>query len=76
MFLLRADDVRTIAPWRDYFHNPQGPLLGVFNAIQTIGGLVGLPFTPYMADRLGRRGTLAFGLICSLHLAYRRFLLT
>ena len=52
---------RALDTWKDFFGNPQGGTLGLFNAIQTIGGLVGLPFGPYLADRIGRRYTIVIG---------------
>jgi hypothetical protein len=57
MFGLTALDT-----WKDYFHNPQGGTLGVFNAIQTIGGLSSLLLSPYAADIMGRRYSLFMGL--------------
>jgi MFS family permease len=59
--------------WKGYFGDPQGGLLGLFNAIQVssflsapstrcwlqnIGGIAGLPFAPYISDRFGRRVTI------------------
>ena len=36
-------------------------MLGLLGAIQNIGGLASMPFTPYMADGLGRKRTVFFG---------------
>lgn len=36
-------------------------MLGLLNAIQNIGTLAGLPFSPYFADGLGRRAAVLFG---------------
>ena len=36
-------------------------MLGLLNAIQSIGALVGLPFSPYVADGFGRRVAVLFG---------------
>ena len=36
-------------------------MLGLLNAIQNIGSLVGLPFAPYLSDGIGRRVTVLFG---------------
>ena len=36
-------------------------MLGLLGAIQNIGGLASMPFTPYMADGLGRKKTVFFG---------------
>ncbi|KFX91459.1 hypothetical protein V490_05888 [Pseudogymnoascus sp. VKM F-3557] len=49
--------------WQDYFHHPQGALLGLFGSIYSIGSLVGLPFAPFIADRYGRRVAVAIGCI-------------
>ncbi|KAF8591260.1 general substrate transporter [Ramaria rubella] len=43
------------------FHNPQGGTLGLFNAIQNIGSLAGLPFAPYLTDWAGRRKAIFLG---------------
>ena len=36
-------------------------MLGLLNAIQNIGALVGLPFAPYISDGIGRRTSVLFG---------------
>jgi MFS family permease len=36
-------------------------MLGLLNAIQNIGSLVGLPFAPYLSDGMGRRSAVLFG---------------
>ena len=61
---LRLIRGRTLTTWKDYFQNPQGGKLGLFNAIQTIGGLVSIMFSPYVCDWLGRRHTLILGISC------------
>ena len=38
-------------------------MLGLLNAIQNIGVLVGLPFSPYFADGIGRRPAVLFGAV-------------
>ncbi len=53
--------LQTVVNWQEYFNYPQGSLLGVFNAIQSIGGIVGLPLAPYLNDRFGRRWALFMG---------------
>ena len=47
--------LQTLETWRGYFGDPKGGTLGLFNAIQSIGGIAGLPFAPYVADIAGRR---------------------
>lgn len=63
-----TDERRVLDTWKDFFGNPQGGTLGLFNAIQTIGGLVALPIAPYLADRIGRRYTIVIGCIRELSL--------
>lgn len=53
--------LQTIDNWQEYFHHPHGSVLGVFNAIQSIGGIVGLPLAPWLNDKYGRRKTLFIG---------------
>jgi len=36
-------------------------MLGLLNAIQNIGALVGLPFAPYLSDGMGRRAAVLLG---------------
>ncbi|TVY23076.1 Lactose permease [Lachnellula hyalina] len=37
------------------FHNPDAATRGLLNAIMSVGSIVALPVTPYIADGLGRR---------------------
>ncbi|WVQ93819.1 hypothetical protein IAU59_000897 [Kwoniella sp. CBS 9459] len=53
--------LQSLDTWKNYFGTPTGSLLGIFNAIQSIGGIVGLPFAPYCNDRFGRRWTMFIG---------------
>ena len=55
--------LQTLDQWKNYFNNPQGSTLGLFNAIQNIGTIVALPVAPILNDRLGRRWTLFIGSI-------------
>ncbi len=41
--------------WESYFGYPTGGLLGLFNAIQSIGGFCSLPIAGGIADKYGRR---------------------
>jgi MFS family permease len=52
---------RTLKTWQASFGTPTGSLLGIFNAIQSIGGIAGLPFAPFFSDRYGRRMTMFLG---------------
>jgi len=54
--------LQTMVPWRAYFGDPNGSRLGLFNAIQNVGGLASVFFAGYVADRLGRRLGIAIGL--------------
>lgn len=58
---LNRQGLQTVVNWQEYFGHPTGSLLGVFNAIQSIGGIAGLPFAPYANDKFGRRWALFFG---------------
>jgi len=53
--------LQTVDNWQNYFNHPTGSILGVFNAIQSIGGIVGLPLAPFLNDRFGRRWALFVG---------------
>ena len=55
------NSLQTVENWQNYFNHPQGGVLGVFNAIQSIGAIVGLPLAPFLSDRFGRRGALVIG---------------
>ncbi|KAF7586128.1 hypothetical protein BBP40_009424 [Aspergillus hancockii] len=53
--------LQTLHPWQDYFNHPDGSLLGILNAIMSLGSLVALPVVPYTADLLGRRMGILIG---------------
>jgi len=53
--------LQTLDQWAVYFNHPQGGTLGLFNAIQSIGGLLALPFAALISDRLGRRNAIMIG---------------
>jgi MFS family permease len=53
--------LQTVKNWQEYFNHPEGSILGVFNAIQSIGGIIGLPVAPYLNDKFGRRKALFYG---------------
>ncbi|OBT61892.1 hypothetical protein VE03_08727 [Pseudogymnoascus sp. 23342-1-I1] len=55
--------LQTMTPWQDYFGNPTGSRLGLFTAIQNIGGVVAMPFASYSADLLGRRMGTSIGIV-------------
>jgi len=53
--------LQSLTQWENYFDHPAGGKLGLFNAIQNIGGLAGYPFAPYLSDGIGRRPTVFIG---------------
>ncbi|KDQ27391.1 hypothetical protein PLEOSDRAFT_1041589 [Pleurotus ostreatus PC15] len=55
--------LQTLPQWRDYFHTPSGSMLGLLNAMQNIGSLAAYPFSPYLADGLGRKRTVFIGAV-------------
>ncbi|KAK7033140.1 hypothetical protein R3P38DRAFT_3313203 [Favolaschia claudopus] len=58
--------LQIVPDWQEYFGYPKGTTLGVVNSAQSIGGFVGLPFTPYASDMLGRRAALFIGSLIML----------
>jgi len=55
--------LQTLSQWESAFGNPSGGTLGLLNAIQSIGGLAGFPFAPYVSDGIGRRRAVWLGAI-------------
>lgn len=55
------DGLQILTQWEDAFNHPTGSKLGLLGAIQNIGSLASLPFTPYFADGIGRKKTVFFG---------------
>lgn len=53
--------LQSVKNWQEYFNSPSGTTLSLFNAIQNIGTIAGLPFAPYVSDWFGRRFAIAFG---------------
>jgi len=53
--------LQSLPQWQNDFNHPGSAMLGLLNAIQNIGTLAGLPFSPYFADGLGRRAAVLFG---------------
>lgn len=48
------------------FDHPHGAVLGILGTINTIGFITALPFTGYIADRLGRRMPIQIGSVIML----------
>lgn len=61
-----VNGLQILPAWQDYFHNPNGKILGIISAAQVIGSIVGLPLTPFSSDILGRRPTLFIGSVLML----------
>ncbi|KAF7327815.1 Hexose transporterarabidopsis thliana mutm-like protein-1 [Mycena kentingensis (nom. inval.)] len=58
--------LQILPDWQNYFNFPHGKTLGLINSAQSIGGLAGLPMTPFASDYLGRRMALFFGSVIML----------
>ncbi|TFY83287.1 hypothetical protein EWM64_g734 [Hericium alpestre] len=63
---LRHAGLQILPAWQDEFGHPKGKALGLINSAQMIGGLAGLPFTPFCSDWFGRRATLFVGSVLML----------
>ncbi|KIK63084.1 hypothetical protein GYMLUDRAFT_163887 [Collybiopsis luxurians FD-317 M1] len=62
-----VNGLQILPDWQEYFNFPKGQLLaGFINCAQNIGGLIGLPITPYASDNMGRRLTLILGSVIML----------
>ncbi|KAF9468077.1 general substrate transporter [Collybia nuda] len=61
-----VNGLQIIPAWQEYFNHPSGKTLGLINAAQNIGCLVGLPISPFLSDGLGRRPTLFLGSLIML----------
>lgn len=53
--------LQAVEAWREYFGEPRGATLGLFNAAYPIGGLCAIPFISHVSDTFGRRIGLATG---------------
>ncbi|TVY73599.1 Lactose permease [Lachnellula suecica] len=47
--------LQALDEWKLSFNNPDSATRGLLNAIMSVGSIVALPITPYIADILGRR---------------------
>lgn len=61
--------LQTLSYWRDYFDNPTGSLLGLFNASMSLGSMLGLFFVPYTIDRFGRKVGIIIGCLIMVSLS-------
>jgi MFS family permease len=57
------NNLRMLDPFKHYFGDPQGSLLGLVTALYSIGAIVSLPVTPFVADHFGRKAAIAFGCV-------------
>ncbi|KEY64402.1 hypothetical protein S7711_08462 [Stachybotrys chartarum IBT 7711] len=55
--------LQSLHQWRQYFGNPQGEMLGLINAAQSIGSVLALPFVGTLSDAYGRKPVLLAGVI-------------
>ena len=53
--------LQSLPQWQSSFNHPGSSMLGLLNAIQNVGALVGLPFAPYLSDGIGRRASVLLG---------------
>lgn len=53
--------LQALPQWKDAFNYPGSSMLGLLNAIQNVGALAGLPFSPYLSDHIGRRASVLLG---------------
>ncbi|KAG9124450.1 hypothetical protein FRC07_011594 [Ceratobasidium sp. 392] len=58
--------LQSVAEWKEYFGHPTSKQLGLFNAIQSIGALCGIPPAPFIADKFGRRAGIFTGATITL----------
>lgn len=55
--------LQSLTQWRDYFHHPEGTMLGFINAAQNCGCFIVLPFCGWCTDKFGRKLTIFAGLV-------------
>ncbi|KIM53689.1 hypothetical protein SCLCIDRAFT_31674 [Scleroderma citrinum Foug A] len=58
--------LQTLPQWQTAFNYPSNGMLGLLNAIQSIGILVACPIAPYFSDGIGRRKTVFVGALIML----------
>ncbi|KAI9568410.1 general substrate transporter [Boletus coccyginus] len=52
---------QAVPSWLEYYHHPRSALLGLVSAMHSLGGIVALPFVPFVADTFGRRRSILVG---------------
>ncbi|XMA11698.1 hypothetical protein WAI453_004489 [Rhynchosporium graminicola] len=55
--------LQALTPWKESFNYPSTATRGLLNAIMSVGSILALPITPYIADILGRRAGVMTGCI-------------
>jgi sugar porter (SP) family MFS transporter len=55
--------VQNFESWNDFFDKPEGSRLGLLVALYQIGSVASIPLVPMIADRWGRRASIALGFI-------------
>lgn len=58
--------LQSLSYWQEYFNYPRGSILGLFNSSMSLGSLIGLFFTPYLIDKMGRKMGLVVGSVIML----------
>lgn len=58
--------LQSLPYWQDYFGHPTGVKLSMFGSAMSLGGLISLPFIPYMCDTVGRKPTIIIGSVIIL----------
>lgn len=53
--------LQAVSTWIAFFHNPRSAILGLLSAMYSLGAICSLPFVPILADRYGRKLSIAFG---------------
>lgn len=58
--------LQSLPQWRDFFGQPEGEMLGLVNAAQSVGSVLALPIVGIFSDKFGRKPVLLGGiaLIC------------
>ncbi|KAM0722955.1 hypothetical protein Q7P37_001153 [Cladosporium fusiforme] len=55
--------LHSLPQWQNYFGDPQGSMLGLVNAAQSIGSVLALPMVGSLSDKFGRKIVLLGGVI-------------
>jgi sugar porter (SP) family MFS transporter len=58
--------LQSLPYWQEYFNYPKKVRLSMFGSAMSLGGLISLPFIPFMCDRLGRKPTIITGSVIIL----------